>query len=1182
MPTNHGRETGRGPGSSSAGPAGGDPVLNRRSRWPSTRARLLWAGFTEVERAYALLTDPALAPFLPPVASPSGSGTQGELPGLDPARGRLVDELGATADPDLALLALVRLAEACTVIGAGTAAEPAQASGGAGSDGGSSGVCAPAYALRALLRLEPEAGEDSEDRTADEARAAHRARLFAVLGASQALGDFLITHPEHLDSLAPEHAWDASGQPPPDMALSDAVTAVLDGVPTPISAELAERSISALRIAYRSRLLAVVADDLASDTPLAHMPVVGQRMTALADAALEAALTVARAVVGPGADHVAMAIIAMGKAGARELNYISDVDVVYVVGPARWDGAEPVDEESMVRIGTQLAAEIARATSTSGTEPPLWPLDTALRPEGKDGALVRTLDSHLAYYERWASSWEFQALLKARACAGDRELGAAYEAGVAPMVWSASRRANFVDDARAMRRRVEVESAQPGPDDRRIKLGPGGLRDVEFTVQLLQLVHGRADERLRVRGTLDALAQLSEGGYVGRSDAAELGDCYRMLRLLEHRSQLLRMRRTHDLPASAADLRCIGRGIDRRRLKDPAAVRKLFSSVRRRVRALHEEIYYRPLLSAAASLTTEEMTLTPAAARERLAAFGYLDPDGALRHIQALTEGVSRRAAIQRQLLPVIIGWIGQGPDPDNGLLSFRRLSESIGGSHWYLAMLRDSPVAARRLCQVLSGARWTTDRLAERPDSIAWLDDDAELAARPAGAICAETERVLRRRAFTATDTAGLEQQATEAIRAVMSVRTRELIRAALADSLDGVDPGRTARILGDATDAVLGAALTVATGLVVAQRDGRDAVAAGPDEDGTWPAATARHAIIAMGRLGGREITYTSDADVLFVHEPLPGANPDGAAAEAEAVAKWVTRLMGQARPHPLVVDTGLRPEGRQGPVSRSLDSYAEYYQRWGSVWERQALLRARACAGDRGLGERFEELISPLRWSPEGLDDAGLREIRRLKARMEAERLPRGADPSRHVKLGPGGLSDVEWSAQILQLTRAARVPGLRTTSTLEALAAAAQAGLLGVDDAGKLTAAWVLASRVRAATVLGTGREGGERVQVLPTDQREIRLVARLLGIPAGSERDLEDVYRRTARHARRVVEHVVFGDAAPARPAAPARTGAASSRPPQNARAGTRREPSGGANGARRGSRPRGAGPYPWS
>ena len=779
-------------------------------------------------------------------------------------------------------------------------------------------------------------------------------------------------------------------------------------------------------------------------------------------------------------------------------------------------------------MGTELAIGLARATSATGREPPLWPLDTALRPEGKDGALVRTLRSHVTYYERWAASWEFQALLKARPCAGDARLGAAYASAVDPFVWGASSRENFVDDARAMRRRVENESGKGGGEDRRIKLGPGGLRDVEFTVQLLQLVHGRGDERLHVRSTLGALAELSAAGYVGRSDAAELDSCYRLLRLLEHRSQLYRLQRTHDLPRGEDDLRRLGRGIDRHIMGEPEALWSTFTSVRRRVRALHEEIYYRPLLTVAATLSADEMTMSPQAARERLKAAGYLDPDGALRHIHALTEGVSRRAEIQRQLLPVMISWLGRGPDPDNGLLSFRLLSERVGGSHWYLAMLRDSLAAARSLCHVLSGARWTTERLAERPESIAWLDDASELTARDPDVLHSEVRSLLRRRVLTADSESALEGQAAEAVHAVMSVRTRELIRAALADSLNGVDPERTARILTDTTDAVLDGVLSLATGVVIALRDGVDAVASGPERDGTWSGALARHAMIAMGRLGGAETTYASDADVLFVHEARPGADPHEAADEAEAVARWVVRLLSQAQPHPFEVDADLRPEGRQGPMSRSLGSYAEYYERWSAVWERQALLRARACAGDVELGRAFEELVEPLRWSPDGLDDDGLRQIRRLKARMEAERLPRGTNPARHIKLGPGGLSDVEWAVQVLQLQHAARVPGLRTTSTLEALDAARSAGLLTENEESALRGAWLLASRVRAATVLGTGRDHGERIEVLPNGLREIRLVGRLVGLTAGKERQLEDLYRRHARHARRVVERIVFG------------------------------------------------------
>ena len=847
-------------------------------------------------------------------------------------------------------------------------------------------------------------------------------------------------------------------------------------------------------------------------------------MSRLADAALDAALLIARAAVGPPAQELAFAVIAMGKTGAQELNYISDVDVVYVVGPAQ---DQEVSEARLVEVGTQIATELARATSATGPEPALWPLDTGLRPEGKDGALVRTLASHLAYYERWAASWEFQALLKARACAGDQALGAAYERAIAPLVWQASSRENFVEDARAMRRRVERESGPRSGPDRRIKLGPGGLRDVEFTVQLLQLVHGRADESLRVRQTLAGLEALSEGGYVSRQDAAAMADCYKALRLLEHRAQLHRLRRTHDLPAKEEDLRRLGRSIHRS-LADAPSLRTTFRELRRRVRALHKEIYYRPLLGAAASLSADEMALSPQAARERLAAVGYVDADGALRHIQALTEGVSRRAAIQRQLLPVIIGWIGQGADPDAGLLSFRKVSEAIGGSHWYLAMLRDSPVAAQRLCQVLSGAHWAAERLVEFPESIAWLDDDADLAARPPGALAEEIASVLRRRALSGPDERALEAQALEAVQAVVRVRAREEVRAALADCLDGIDPQRTAVVLSDATDAVLTGALSVATGLVIAQREGAGAVAQGPDAAGVWPRALADHAVIAMGRLGGREIGYASDADVLFVHEPRAGVSEDAAAKEADAVARAMVRLLAAARPHPLEVDADLRPEGRQGPMSRSLQAYADYYGRWAQVWERQALLRARACAGDAALGRRFEDLVAPLRWAPEGLSAEELREIRRIKARVETERLPRGVAPARHLKLGPGGLSDVEWSAQVLQLAEAGRIRGLRTTSTLEVLQEAAACGLLSADEAGRLAAAWILASRLRAAIVLGTGRSSGPRSEVLPDAVRDIRLVGRLIGLESGSERQIEDLYRRSARHARGVAEMIIFG------------------------------------------------------
>ncbi|NKY08068.1 bifunctional glutamine-synthetase adenylyltransferase/deadenyltransferase, partial [Cellulomonas hominis] len=283
----------------------------------------------------------------------------------------------------------------------------------------------------------------------------------------------------------------------------------------------------------------------------------------------------------------------------------------------------------------------------------------------------------------------------------------------------------------------------------------------------------------------------------------------------------------------------------------------------------------------------------------------------------------------------------------------------------------------------------------------------------------------------------------------------------------------------------------------------------------------------VVAMGRLGGREMGYTSDADVLFVHDPLPGTDPVLAQEFATGVATRLRALLGAVGPEPaLEVDADLRPEGRNGPLVRSFDAYAEYYARWSLVWESQALLRARPVAGDPALGERFVALVDPLRYPAGGLDAAGVREVRRIKARVESERLPRGVDPTRHLKLGRGGIADVEWTAQLLQLRHAHAVPGLRTTSTLDALEAAREAGLVAEDDAAVLLEAWDLASRLRDALVLWTGRTGGH-ADVLPHDRQVMSGLAAVVGYPSGSGQELEDTWLRASRRARAVVEAVFY-------------------------------------------------------
>jgi glutamate-ammonia-ligase adenylyltransferase len=285
----------------------------------------------------------------------------------------------------------------------------------------------------------------------------------------------------------------------------------------------------------------------------------------------------------------------------------------------------------------------------------------------------------------------------------------------------------------------------------------------------------------------------------------------------------------------------------------------------------------------------------------------------------------------------------------------------------------------------------------------------------------------------------------------------------------------------------------------------------------------------VVAMGRQGGREIGYGSDADVMYVHRALPGYSEEEAQEQASRIVAKISSLLTQPlKPaimaeRVLQMDADLRPEGKSGAMVRSLDSFAEYYRRWSLIWEAQALLRARPMAGDDGLARDFLQLIDPIRY-PESVSEQDVREIRRIKARVESERLPRGADPARHLKLGRGGLSDVEWLVQLLQLQHAGKQPELRTTSTVPALEAAARAGLLTQDDADLLAQAWRLASRIRSANVIWNGKAS----DLLPSSRRDLEAVARWCGYEPGNAAALEEDYLRVSRRARAVFERVFYG------------------------------------------------------
>ncbi len=891
-------------------------------------------------------------------------------------------------------------------------------------------------------------------------------RLTAVCGSSLALGDHLRVHPEHWHDLA-------SAAPAPPPLVEDAQAAAgADG----------------LRVAYRRRLQLIAADDLTGGRPVDE---VAATLSHLADATLEVALRQAQEQLPSQAGRCRLAVVAMGKCGARELNYVSDVDVVFVHEPTEGTG-----DDAAARAAAQLAAAMMRICSQHTAEGTIWPVDAALRPEGRSGPLSRTLSGHTGYYDRWASSWEFQALLKARPAAGDPELGQQYAAAVDAMVWRAAERPGFVAEVQAMRRKV-VDHIPADQAGRALKLGSGGLRDVEFAVQLLQLVHGRGDDQVRAPSTLGGLGALTARGYVGREDGAALGESYRFLRGLEHRLQLWQLRRIQVVPDDEESLRRLGRALGHR-TKPVLGLRSQWQECSREVRRLHEKLFYRPLLEAVAALPAGQLRLSPEAARERLVALGYGDPRGALAHLEALTSGVRRRAAIQRQLLPAMLGWFAEGPDPDGALLAFRKVSERLGGTHWYLQRLRDEGEAAEQLARVLNGSRLATDLLLGTPEAVALFGDRAGLRPRTAQALGTEMAAAAKRH----TDPAA-------AIAAVRTMRHRELCRIAVGDVLDMLPGDEVGEALTDVTTATIAGALAASSAAVEAEQR---------------RPLLVRLAVVSMGRLGGHEMGFASDADVMFVYVPVAGTEERTSAAAAHAVAAEMRRMLAlpSAAP-PLELDAGLRPEGRQGPLVRSLASYGAYYARWSQPWETQALLRAEVVIGDPEVCARFRALIDPLRWPERGLDDRSVNEVRRIKARMEAERLPRGADPAAHLKLGPGGLTDVEWTAQLLQMRHAGQVPGLRTTRTVPALDAAVEAGLLSRPDADDLVRSWRLGQRLRNAVAQVRGRPS----DALPTNLRDRAGVAYLMGwSPLDSERVSQE-WRRAARRARMVVQSVFW-------------------------------------------------------
>jgi glutamate-ammonia-ligase adenylyltransferase len=837
-----------------------------------------------------------------------------------------------------------------------------------------------------------------------------------LLGFSTAAADFFVRYPEELAALADVSARDGG-------VLRNELEGDVDRLgPQP-----------GLRRFRRRAMLRVAARDLAG----APLDDVVAEISGVADACILEAL---RLVAGGDG----LAVIGLGKLGGYELNYASDVDLLFVhgdPGPAGQEGAE--------RTVTALTAMLAEHT----TDGVALRVDATLRPGGRDGALSRSLEATLAYYERESATWERQAMIKARPIAGPGALTDGFLEGIEPFVYPPELASAAIDDVRRTKVRLEEYIRQRGKELTEVKRGRGGIRDVEFAVQLLQIVHGRRDPRLRTPNTLAALHALALEGYVSEDDAGALADAYRFLRRVEHRLQIVRDLQTHDLPADRPARTTLARSLG---LADADELGTRYEATTELVRSIHERLFYRPLLEAFAGPAQPAPGTDRASTEELLGGLGFTHAGRSYEVLGRLVDPARRIGKVLAHLFPIMAPALALSPAPDAALVRLERIAEAIGrhaDERAIADLLASDPAAARRVAHVAGASSFATDLLVSDPSRVRGLTDTL-LAAD--------------------TDAAG------ELVDAVARTAGREL------------------------TPRGSGAALSAVGTKVV-----REAVeATAPDMP---------FAVIAMGKLGAREVNVASDLDLMFVYEG------EGAPAlkRATELGEQVMRGIREAGWEP---DADLRPEGRNGPLARSIAAYLEYWERYAETWEFQALLRARAIAGDADLGRRFELNAADFAFPPDGLTIDRVADIRRMRERIERERVKPPEAAKFHLKLGVGSLADVQFAVEVSLMRHGGRHREVRSRRTLEAIDRLASAGLLPGSVARDLGAAFVYCTDVKNALEM----DRRVHADAVPPSPQEQTALARRLGYEEYPRQAFLDDYLRITRRGRRAMERV-FAD-----------------------------------------------------
>jgi glutamate-ammonia-ligase adenylyltransferase len=765
------------------------------------------------------------------------------------------------------------------------------------------------------------------------------------------------------------------------------------------------------------------------------------------------------------------AVIGMGKLGGQELNYSSDIDVIFVYG----EEGQLTPQLTRHEFFTKLAEIIIEAVGSATDEGTIFRIDLRLRPEGRTGPLVSSLDACENYYAGYGETWERMALVKARPIAGDMEIGNAFLQMVQPFVYRRYTGQRIIQQMAELKKRIETEIVHEDRLTRHVKLGIGGIREIEFIVQSFQVLRGARSVVLRERNSLRALSLLSRAGILTPDDASQLADAYRFLRNVEHRLQMEMELQTHIIPDEERAQERLAHSLG---FKSIAAFAKAQNSHTGAVRRIYETV-----LASASDMndTPATASVTTAIVAHRLQQAGVTDVPSAVKTIDILVNGPGFGHVSQRtkdlfgHLFPTLIEQAGKAADPDGALARFEKFVNAYGSRGLLYEVLAGNPKLVEMLMRVGDNSAFLMETLTREPDLF---DEICR------GVVLAEPKSPTRLRDEALT-LAGQAEEDTPGD-AVRRWKHAELVRIGLEDILGLVDIEQLHKEMTHLATACLEAAL------VHAKSSGD----------------TVTFCVIGMGKIGGQELGYGADLDVLFVG----GKDASEQTAAIDMAGRVMDYMMKPTTAGSLFkVDPRLRPDGEKGVLASSIEAHRDYYRNRAMLWERQALTKARFVAGDVGLGERFMTMVREIVYA-RGLTSEEQREIRKMRHRIETQRGDqRQADLE--FKTGPGGLMDVEFLVQALQLMHGHQHDGLRTSHTLAALNRLTALGIVDDEPGYHLRRHYLFLRRIESIL----RRQENTGVSRLPSSDRELTALAKRMGFASATEfRGNYDLARRLNR------------------------------------------------------------------